>query len=150
MPENGEEIIMRIWDLPVRQLCRNHLLGEHRELHAVWNIITQGKKGYATHPETRRWTGKLGALFARHEQQVGEIARRGWKHESPLDGGAATGKADQDVFVTPIKEQKRMLIDRGCGCFPGAGDEQPAERGAVEEGDRHPSRRLKPRREPAS
>ena len=49
---------MRIWDVPVGCLCRMHLLGEHRELHAVWNIITLGKRGYSTHPETKRWIGE--------------------------------------------------------------------------------------------
>lgn len=35
---------MRIWDLSPKRLCRNHLLGEHRELHAIW---AGGKKGYS-------------------------------------------------------------------------------------------------------
>ena len=26
---------MRIWDIPLDRLCRNHLLGEHNELHAI-------------------------------------------------------------------------------------------------------------------
>jgi hypothetical protein len=108
---------VRIWDVPVERLCRNHLLGEHRELHAVWNIITLGRSGYAAHPETKRWVGKLGALYVRHEQQVREIQRRGWKHNSPLDGSLATGSTRQDVFVTPVGQQRRILMERGCGCF---------------------------------
>jgi hypothetical protein len=108
---------MRIWDVPVDRLCRSHLLGEHRELHAVWNIITLGKKGYAAHPETKRWIGKLRALYRRHEEQVREIERRGWRHESPLDEALASGEAYQDSFVTPVDEQERILIERGCGCF---------------------------------
>lgn len=108
---------MRIWDVPVEHLCRNHLLGEHRELHAVWNIITLGKKGYRTHPETRRWVGKLAALYRRHEQQVTEITRRGWRHASPLDESLAAGRPVQEDFVTPVPEQRRILTERGCGCF---------------------------------
>lgn len=115
---------MRIWDVPVGQLCRSHLLGEHRELHAVWNIITLGKSGYATHPETKRWIGKLRALFARHDQQVSEIARRGWRHESPLDERLAAGSMRQDVFITSPEEQERILIERQCGCF-GVAKRQP-------------------------
>jgi len=41
---------MRIWDIPPRKLCRNHLLGEHRELHAIWSILIRSKKGYLKHP----------------------------------------------------------------------------------------------------
>lgn len=44
---------MRIWDVSPSKLCKNHLLGEHRELHAMWVVITENKKGYSKHPETR-------------------------------------------------------------------------------------------------
>ena len=30
---------MRIWDISPNKLCDKHLLGEHRELHAIWVII---------------------------------------------------------------------------------------------------------------
>ena len=35
---------MRIWDIPTKKLCDQHLLGEHRELHAKWSIIKTIKK----------------------------------------------------------------------------------------------------------
>ncbi len=54
---------MRIWDLEPERLCRQHLLGEHRELHALWVILTQDKQGFSRHPETLRWRGKLQALY---------------------------------------------------------------------------------------
>ncbi len=44
---------MRIWDIPASKLCTKHLLGEHRELHTIWNILTQNKSGYSRHPETQ-------------------------------------------------------------------------------------------------
>jgi len=107
---------MRIWDLPPNILCRNHLLGEHRELHALWAILTEGKKGYANHPETRRWKGKLKALYERHEALVKEMTRRGYRHHSPLDATLATGEALQKSFVNTRQEQKDLLKERGCGC----------------------------------
>jgi hypothetical protein len=36
---------VRIWDLDPASLCDRHLLGEHRELHAIWSILTTGKRG---------------------------------------------------------------------------------------------------------
>ena len=45
---------MRIWDIPPEKLCRNHLLGEHNEQHAIWSILTHNKKGFSHHPETIR------------------------------------------------------------------------------------------------
>ncbi len=88
---------MRIWDVPCAQLARSHLLGEHRELHALWNVLRrieagETRVGYARHPETLRWVGHGEALRQRHEEQAAEMARRGWRHASPLEG-AVEGSA---------------------------------------------------------
>ena len=107
---------MRIWDIEPRRLCRPHLLGEHRELHAVWAIITAGKRGYSKHPEVLRWHGRLRALYLRHEVLVEEMTRRGHKHATPLDERLATGSAAQDVFVDSIDAQLRLLREKDCDC----------------------------------
>jgi hypothetical protein len=108
---------MRIWDLPVEHLCRMHLLGEHRELHALWVILTEDRPGYRQHPETRRWEGRLLALHARHERQAAELGRRGWRHHSPIDAAPARGSAAvQSELVDPIGVQVARLRAKGCGC----------------------------------
>jgi hypothetical protein len=100
---------MRIWDVPPRELCRSHLLGEHRELHSLWSILTKHMSGFAHHPETLRWQGKLRALYHRHEQLVAEMHRRGYEHHTPLDIREATGSAVQDKLLQSLEEQKRIL-----------------------------------------
>lgn len=107
---------MRIWDIEPERLCRSHLLGEHAELHALWSVLTQGKRGFSNHPETRRWRGRLKALYARHRELVAEMERRGYRHASPLDAGLATGEDRQTEFVDPPEEQLRILRRKGCGC----------------------------------
>ena len=107
---------MRIWDLPVHRLCRKHLLGEHAELHAIWSILTRGKKGYASHPETARWRGKLLALYARHDEQVAEMRSRGLRHSSPLDADLAKGRSRQNRFIDTPARQRRILRGQGCEC----------------------------------
>lgn len=107
---------MRIWDLPPKTLCRAHLLGEHRELHAIWTVITLRRTGYASHPETIRWKGRLRALFRRHEALVEEMTRRGYLHQSPLDRRRARGSAVQTLFVDPPARQRRLLRRKGCAC----------------------------------
>lgn len=102
--------------MPPARLCRKHLLAEHRELHGLWNVLTQGKRGYRNHPETRRWEGKLAALHARHETLVAEMTRRGWTHSSPLDASLATGLTVQDEYVDPPARQEEILRAKGCGC----------------------------------
>lgn len=107
---------MRIWDVGPETLCRSHLLGEHRELHGLWNILTRDLSGYRAHPETRRWEGKLAALYARHEALVVEMTRRGYRHASPLDPAEATGSARQDAFVDPPERQMKILKEKPCDC----------------------------------
>jgi hypothetical protein len=107
---------MRIWDIPPTKLCRNHLLGEHRELHAIWSVIVNGKKGYAQHPETLRWRGKLKALYGRHEALVVEMSSRGYQHRSPLARREATGSAKQTIYVDRPRRQIAVLRNKGCQC----------------------------------
>jgi uncharacterized protein (TIGR02328 family) len=107
---------MRIWDLEPARLCRQHLLGEHRELHALWVILTKDKKGFARHPETVRWRGKLKALYKRHELLVAEMARRGYRHQTPLPAAEARGQAEQKEYKDTPAEQVRILKAKGCGC----------------------------------
>ncbi|MFH1286396.1 MAG: pyrimidine dimer DNA glycosylase/endonuclease V [Candidatus Magasanikbacteria bacterium] len=78
---------MRIWDIQPKYLCRKHLLAGHGVLHGLWNILTKhvGKGGYSQHPETKRWIGKLKALYDRHEAMVVEMNIRKYNHNSPLD-----------------------------------------------------------------
>lgn len=107
---------MRIWDVPPSILCRQHLLGEHRELHGLWNILTQGKVGYAKHPETLRWVGRTKALWNRHEALVAEMQKRGYQHASPLDVRLADGPERNERRVDPDDEQMRLLADKVCDC----------------------------------
>lgn len=110
---------MRIWDVQPKYLCRQHLLGEHRELHGLWNILTKhgGTGGYSHHPETKRWVGKARALYARHEVLVAEMTKRGYSHHSPLDKRFARGSAEQKVFIDRVPTQKELLRKKPCDCF---------------------------------
>ena len=107
---------MRIWDVEPKILCRKHLLGEHRELHALWTIISQNKKGYSKHPETLRWYGKLKALYLRHEALVLEMKKRGYNHNSPLDTKLAIGLDRQSEYVNSTIEQLDILRLKNCDC----------------------------------
>ncbi len=108
---------MRIWDVDPALLCRNHLLGEHRELHALWTILSEDRRGYRNHPETVRWEGKLAALYDRHERLVAEMAARGFNHHSPLDPADATGASVQAAFVDPPERQLELLAAKPCPCL---------------------------------
>lgn len=76
--------MVRIWNLPVRLLDRQHLLGEHVETHIVVNAILRGGGAWYNHPTTNRFKGNLGKLVYRHNQQIRDMKRRGYNHMSPL------------------------------------------------------------------
>jgi hypothetical protein len=107
---------MRVWDISAEKLCRNHLLGEHRELHAIWSILINGKKGYSRHPETLRWKGKLAALYLRHGTLVKEMSARGYNHQSDLDRKYAVGIKRQTVFIDSPRRQVEILRNKKCEC----------------------------------
>ena len=81
----------------------------------MWTVITENRTGYANHPETRRWRGKLAALHERHEQTADEMTRRGYNHRSALVGDP-TGDAKQTAFVDAIERQRELLRAKGCAC----------------------------------
>jgi hypothetical protein len=107
---------MRVWDIEADILCNSHLLGEHREIHAIWTILTENKKGYSHHPETLRWKGKLLALYNRHETIVAEMLKRGFSHKSTLKKELATGSNMQSLFVDQPDRQRMILLNKRCKC----------------------------------
>lgn len=108
---------MRIWDLPCACLCRQHLLGEHRELHAIWVYLTTTKgHSYRKHTETLRWRDRLDLLYARHEEQVTEMQKRGYNHKSPLDETLIKQRGLKKKYINTIAEQKAILKSRQCSC----------------------------------
>ena len=94
---------MRVWDLPAGYLNRQSLLGEHRELHGIYSIITENKTGYANHPETLRWVRTLSGLAMRHRQLAAEMSLRGYVDRTPIRVDAVA------------REMARRVRDRAVG-----------------------------------
>lgn len=76
--------MVRIWCVPVSELDRQHLLGEHAELHCIAGALQGKYKAYQNHPQTLRFKDRIEQLYSRHEQQVQEMQKRGYKHNTPL------------------------------------------------------------------
>lgn len=109
---------MRVWDISPSLLCDKHLLGEHREIHAIWNIITQNKKGYSKHPEVLRWKDSIFYLNDRHNFIVFELYKRGFKHKSDLiiSFNDYIVRSKPPNLITPISEQIKLLNSKPCKC----------------------------------
>ena len=65
-----------------RIMCRQHLLGEHVEIHMFIGTLCRGKtvKGYL-----KKGLVEVHSLYARHEELVEEMKRRGYSHSSDID-----------------------------------------------------------------
>jgi len=53
---------MRIWDIPPKRLCRSHLLGEHRELHAIWSRARERQEGLCAASGDTQLEGKAAGV----------------------------------------------------------------------------------------
>ena len=105
---------MRVWDVPAGYLNRQGLLGEHRELHGLYTIITEGKEGYSRHPETVRWADVGQALSIRHALLVAEMRLRGYVDRTPLTVRRWRCRWPA-VFVTEPAEQLALLKAKYAG-----------------------------------
>jgi hypothetical protein len=70
-----------MWMIPPELLCRQHLLGEHSELHLLAWCLERGHSiaGYLAKKELAPQK-----MIRRHNALAREILRRGWRHRSPL------------------------------------------------------------------
>jgi len=72
-----------MWLVDPKLLCRQHLLGEHLEIHMFVGILrcrSISIKGYLDGGLLQ-----MDKLFDRHEELAIEMKRRGYNHKSPLD-----------------------------------------------------------------
>lgn len=100
---------MRVWDIHPGYLSRQSLLGQHAEIHAIYSIITGGKKGYASHPETMRWKERLPSLQRHHGLTVKEMSLRAMGHHSPLPAGELANRSISKAYVDLPAEQFAIL-----------------------------------------
>lgn len=120
----------RMWMVDPELLCRQHLLGEHKEVHQLVGQIRRGcsLRGYVAHncvePE---------AIEDRHEALAEEMLRRGYRHASPLppslDLRALVDSLSEDdrTARVDIESSYRDLLGRCSSCrervpMPGEGE----------------------------
>ena len=70
---------MRMWMVNPKIMCRQHLLGEHVEIHMFIGTINLQKQvtGYL-----EKGLLEIHNLYSRHEELVEEMKRRGYNHFS--------------------------------------------------------------------
>ena len=104
--------MVRIWCVPVLELDRQHLLGEHAELHCIIGALLGKYKAYRNHPQTIRFKNKIDQLYSRHDEQVQEMLKRGYKHNSTLPNGNQYYTYSEDEYKQDQKELTRRHIPK--------------------------------------
>ena len=102
-----------MWMTDVKKMCRQHLLGEHYELHMLVGSLNKGIKldGFA-----KSGLLELKALESRHDELANEIVRRQWEHDSPFQGiDAPFPEHLKDCFVDK-DWSKAVLLGRCPEC----------------------------------
>ena len=103
---------MRVWDIHPGYLSYRSLLGEHSEIHAIYNIVSQKKSGYSNHPETLRWAKNLRLLVHRHDLIVKEMTLRKFNHNSsllPLPLGSVKDNVNKVLYIDLPETQFEIL-----------------------------------------
>ena len=96
---------MRMWMVDPRRMCTQHLLGEHAELHMLVGSLRQKRSlgGFVANGLI-----EVHSVRSRHAELVGEMLRRGFRHQSPLP--AFTARRLGRVF------RKKSLADLVARC----------------------------------
>ena len=87
-------------------LCRQHLLGEHFEIHKAVGNLKNNKKW--TKSLTEKGFLEPQNFMSRHEELVVEMTRRKFNHNSPLDIEGIelpTGKVNVQKSIEDLKSR---------------------------------------------
>lgn len=101
---------MRMWMCEPAILCRQHLLGEHNEIHKHRHIFERGYK----------LSGRAGqieptAMKTRHDELAEEMIKREYKHNSPYEMPELSAEAMQ-MKVDKAKALT-LLLNKCDKCF---------------------------------
>ena len=102
---------MRMWGIDPKKMCKQHLLGEHLEMHMFVGSIKKGisLKGY--------YNNKLvctNLIKSRHDDLASEMISRGMKHKSPIIETDIHN--DFKYGEIDIKANMNELMDRCAKC----------------------------------
>lgn len=108
---------MRMWMVNPRGMCRQHLLGEHVEIHMFLGAMN---KGYRMDGYAEKGLLEVPAIPWRHLSLVHEMLVRGYNHRSPLPDymTKVLQNLPEDIrrAVVPREEAYQELVGRCSKC----------------------------------
>lgn len=95
---------MRMWNVDPRLLCRQHLLGEHVEMHMMAGSLAKGHNlsGYIEDGLI-----EVHNIVPRHAALAAEMIRRGYNHRSPIRRDVEYYEAGE---VDVIRSRRDLVI----------------------------------------
>lgn len=100
--------------VPPYILCRNHLLGEHSEIHKHRHNFVKGHsikgriEGNAVEPMS---------MESRHDALVEEMLRRGYNHQSPYEQPSLEHYSEEEMWtIVDTEAALEMLLERCPEC----------------------------------
>lgn len=105
----------RMWMIDPGHLCRDHLLGEHNELHKLVGGIRNHAHGEAiADGQAEKGNVDTSRIEERHVKLADELERRGYEHDSPLKYGDDEYQAG--VGSIDVENNRRDLAERCDDC----------------------------------
>ena len=99
--------------IPVEDLCDNHLLGLHKEIHQEAGTLENHPYGESiVQGHFRLGQVDTTKLRERHDKVVEEMKRRGFNHDSPLEYEDSIGLSFSGF---PIEKFNRIVLASRCG-----------------------------------
>lgn len=105
----------RMWLVDPAIMCKNHLLGEHREMHQVKGTVEKHKHG----KNVLKGLADVNAIDTRlikerHDELVEEMKNRGWTgHQTPMEDVENPG---EDIGEIDREENLELILRRCKDC----------------------------------
>lgn len=100
---------MRMWNVNPKKMCREHLLGEHLEMHMFIGTI---KKGISINAYIKKGLVNPNAIKTRHDELAKEMTEREYNHLSPIEFDCS----QLPVHFIAVKRNERELRNRCAKC----------------------------------
>ena len=95
----------RMWMVKPEIMCRQHLLGEHKEIHQLLGTL---RKQYKIDGYTRHNCVEVSSIEHRHNALVVEMQKRGYNHKSPIPTQSHIN--DMSEYLNP--DSRNFIINK--------------------------------------
>ena len=87
-------------------LCRQHLLGEHNELHMFVGVL---KRDFSVTGYLENNLLEVCSISDRHSELVSEMLKRGYNHNSPLETPIKYLKIGEEIKIDRMQARETLI-----------------------------------------